>query len=144
MKTVLLKIVSDFDFKIILSSFAVFFTWVFNGKFEAAYIIFTLFIIDNFTGLWYAWRTKNINSRDFSRSPQKLLVYCIMLIVSRLVDKTLPVCAASTVMDTFIVCTEAVSILENLYKLGYPVPTYLVTRLKNFYDKKGVENGKED
>ena len=136
MKTIFLKTIADFDCKIILSSFAVFFAWVFNGKFEAAYIIFTLFLIDNFTGIWYAWRTKNINSRDFSRSPQKLLVYSIMLIVSRLVDKTLPVCAASSIMDTFIVCTEAVSILENLYKLGYPVPTFLVTRLKNFYDTK--------
>ena len=144
MKNVLNRVFSDIDFKIIVSTLTVFLNWVFNGKFEAAYIIFTLFFIDNVTGLWYAWRIKNINSRDFSRSPQKLLCYFIMLIVSRMVDKTMPIQFASSIMDTFIVCTEAVSILENIHKLGYPVPTFLVIRLKNYYDKKGVENGKED
>jgi len=136
MKKAMMKIFYHPEIKIMAASLFVCFDWIFNGKYEAVYIIFTLLIIDNITGIWYAWKTKNINSRDFSRSPQKILIYFIMLIVSRMVDKTLPITAASSIMDAFIVCTEAISILENISKLGYPVPTFLVTRLKNFYDKK--------
>jgi phage-related holin len=39
-------------------------------------------------------------------------------------------------MDSFLVLTEAISILENISKLGFPVPTTLVKLLKTYYDKK--------
>jgi len=59
-----------------------------------------------------------------------------MLIVGRLVDKTYQVAWVSAIIDGFIATTEAISILENISKLGYPVPLFLVTKLKAFYEKK--------
>ena len=36
-------------------------------------------------------------------------------------------------MDAFLVTTEAVSILENFAKMGYPTPTLLINKLKALF-----------
>ena len=59
-----------------------------------------------------------------------------MLATARLVDKQLPVHIASPIIDAFLSTTEAVSIFENLAKLGFPVPIILINKLKVFYENK--------
>jgi toxin secretion/phage lysis holin len=129
-------VINSFSLKAFLSMLMVFFSWVFQNNFEILGIVYLLILIDTITGVWYAIKAKEISSRGFYRVAIKCLVYFMMIIVSRLVDKTTPIIYASTLMDSFLVLTEAISILENISKLGFPVPTTLVKLLKTYYDKK--------
>ena len=139
MKSILEKLVSHPYLKLIVAEIFMFWSWCFEGKTQIVFAVYLLILIDTVTGVIYAVRTKNVNSRDFSRSPMKCLIYFIMLLVSRIVDRTLPIPLASPIMDAFLVTTESVSILENFSKLGYPVPTFLVNKLKPFYETKQTE-----
>lgn len=129
------KLLENPDLKMVVAAFFTYLANQFDGKVEIVWTIFALIIIDTLTGTWIAFKNNEISSRGFGRSPRKLFAYLTMLLVSRYVDQHLPVKIASPVMDAFLVTTEAVSILENFAKLGYPVPMFLVKRLKNFYEK---------
>lgn len=130
------KLLDHFYLKVFFSYLALFLSWMFNGKTEIIYIILILFIIDAISGTFAALKNKEFSSRGIFRTPIKFLVYFSMLGVSRLADRVLPVPILSPVMDTFLVITESVSILENVYKLGFPVPLFLVKKLKAYTEKK--------
>lgn len=134
-KDVLIKLQDQAPLKMFVGIILTMLSWVFKGDVEIVIVIYTLIFFDTFTGVWIALNNHSVSSRGFFRSPVKCMVYFMMIIISRLVDKTLPITIASPVMDAFLVTTEAVSILENLSKLGFPVPTFLIKRLKTFYEK---------
>jgi toxin secretion/phage lysis holin len=135
-KHVVSQLFDHFSIKGIISLIFLLVSWVFDGKVESLAIIYLLIFIDTFTGLQVAIQQKNISSNKFYRVVTKCAAYFTMMMVSRLVDKTLPLAFASPIMDSFLVTTEAFSILENFSKLGYPVPTILVNKLKSYYEKK--------
>ena len=125
------------EVKAIFGLMALSLSWIFNGEYEALIAIYALVTIDFVTGTYYSLKNKTWNSRRSISGVGKLGRYLIYMLVARLVDKVVPLPFASPLMDTYIVITEAGSILENFQKLGYPVPTILLTKLKAFYDKKG-------
>jgi len=139
MREILSKLLQYPYVKVIIAEVFIFLSWTFDGGTHILAVVYTLILIDTVTGIIIAAKNKEISSKGFFRSPKKCLVYFTMLIVSRLVDKSLPLKIASPIMDAFLVTTEAVSILENLSKLGYPVPTFLVNKLKTFYEQKQLE-----
>lgn len=132
------KIVEFFHIKAIMACLMVGFAWVFGGDYQILISIYALILIDTGTGLWYAAKQKKVSSRGFYRVAVKCLVYFTMLVMARIVDKHAPLSIpfAATIMESFLVGTEAFSILENFSKLGFPVPTKLVKMLKIYYDKK--------
>lgn len=136
MKEILSKLLQYPYIKVVVAQLFLLLAWTFNGEYQILGAVYTLILIDTVTGVIIASKNKEVSSRGFFRSPTKCLVYFTMLMVSRLVDKSLPLKVASPIMDAFLVTTEAVSILENLSKLGYPVPTFLVNKLKTFYEQK--------
>ena len=125
------------EVKAVLGMMAIAISWSFNGEFEALIAIYSLVTIDFLTGTRASLVNKTWSSRRSIAGVGKFGRYLIYMLVARLVDKVAPLPFASPLMDTYIVVTEAGSILENFQKLGYPVPTMLLTKLKSFYDKKG-------
>lgn len=139
MKSILTKLFSQIEIKLILAQIFMFLSWSFDGKVQIIYTVYSLIAIDTVTGLWAVIKLEGlsgVSSRKFFRAPAKFTVYLVFLYVSRMVDRGLPLNLAAPIMDAFLVTTEAVSILENFAKLGYPVPTFLITKLKEIYQKK--------
>lgn len=133
---VIQQIFSAATIKSIFAFFLLGFSWVFDGGKEILYTIYLLILLDTILGCWLALRKNEINSRGFYTVTIKCFIYFIMIVVSRLVDKHLPIQMAAPIMDSFLVGTEAISILENIGALGFAVPTALLKKLKNFNEKK--------
>ena len=65
-----------------------------------------------------------------------VLVYIVMLGTAGVLDHEFPGNYATTTMKTFLMVTEAISIMENIGELGWPVPLKLLEFLKVHSDKK--------
>ncbi len=135
-KNIFIHIGDNYHYKLLVSAILFSFNWVFDGKYEVFGVVYGLMLLDTFTGVWWALKNKQVSSRAFSGWIPKFFAFSIMLVVGRLVDKTYQVAWVSAIIDGFIATTEAISILENISKLGYPVPLFLVKKLKAFYEKK--------
>ena len=139
LKHVFSKLLDMIPMKIIIATLFTGISWVFDGKVQILATIYILIFLDTFTGVWFAVRQKSVSSRGFYRVITKCFAYFIMIVVGRLVDKNIPLPLASPIIDAFLVTTEAVSILENLGKLQFPIPMALITKLKSFYENKKEE-----
>lgn len=114
-----------------LSILACGYVWLFNNP-KILIAVYILIIFDTVTGTFKAVKKKDISSTAFFRVLIKCLIYFILIITGRLVDKVVPVGFASSIIESFLVVTEALSIIENLSWLGFPVPIQLVRILKQF------------
>ena len=139
LKHVFSKLLDMVPIKIIIANIFIGISWIFDGKVEILATIYILIFLDTFTGVWYASREKQVSSRGFYRVVTKCFAYFIMIVVGRLVDKNIPLPLAAPIIDAFLVTTEAVSILENLGKLKFPIPMALIGKLKSFYENKKEE-----
>lgn len=139
MRETLLKLSEDIHLKAALAYVMVLLSWAFNGETQMLMAVGSLIFIDTLTGVITVLSLQGLagyKSREFSRVMGKVFRYLIFMYVARVVDKGLPIHIFSPIMDTFIVTTEATSILENFAKLGYPVPTYFLDKLKKLTQKK--------
>jgi len=130
--------ITDYGFfktvlSLVLSVLAFFFHWIFDrdALVEAFVAIMVLILLDTMTGVAKAWQKGRISSGGFFRFVTKILVYIALLVTGILVDRVMPVPFASVIMTTFLAATEAISVMENLSYLGFPVPTALLKRLKS-------------
>ena len=107
-----------------------------------------LIILDTLTGVMAsAYTGKAITSAKFSRVVVKLVGYAIAVTVVGLAANTIPGGKSaheflSNMLVVFIVCTEAISILENLDKMGVNLPKGVVKWLRD--RKKDFDNGKDE
>ncbi len=139
LKEIFEKLVDSINLKLILANAAIFFTWAFDGKIKILQTVFTLVILDIITGVWAVLKLQGwsqFKSRELIVGPIRFGVYLTLIYVSISIDKSFPIAWALPIMNTFIVCTEAKSIFENFGKLGFPVPTLLLSKLKSFNEKK--------
>lgn len=131
--------VNNFELKAFLAFFAMVASWIFDNEYQAVIAIIALRFIDISTGTYAALKTPNpLNptciwgswtSARMTKGLFKTGRYMILIFVSRLVDKALPIHAWSPLIDCYLAVTEGGSILENLKKLGYDVPTALLSKL---------------
>lgn len=121
--------------KLMLSIFTVAISFIFNGELHALYSIVILISLDTVTGFLNGWKENDIDSRVFYRVAIKFLIYIIMMVSGRLADKVMPKPFLSPMLDTFLVVTELISILENCGKLGVPVPKFIMDKLKKAQGK---------
>ena len=99
--------------------------------------VFALVFLDAIVGVWRAKKEKRYKgSKGFSRTCAKFFIYLIMIGTAHVLDREFPGNYASTSMKTFLMVTEAISILENIGALGWPVPLKLLKYLKMFSDDK--------
>jgi phage-related holin len=103
---------------------------------ETATIAAILIVVDTITGLWASLVTgKPIESRKASRMLTKLVGYCIAVATVSLTVRSLPSLGhwqvgACTGILAIVIATEAVSIIENLERIGVKLPRKLVKALK--------------
>lgn len=147
------KLGEFFHAKVLFGYIFVFLSWILDGSYEICVTILILIIVDNITGIGLALRNKWLqhkglykgppeavfNSRGLYRGPLKVTVYFIFILVSRLVDKHIPLPFAAPMIDAFIVTTEAYSIFENFSKMGFAAPTVLIDKLKDIASTKKSE-----
>lgn len=105
--------------------------------------------LDTICGLWRAWREGSISSKALGRVFIKIIVYAIVLIaVHSLTNFTVHgernsiIAAIIPYFDAVcygsIMIREALSIVENLSKLGHKVlPNFILKRLTDF-DENGL------
>ena len=104
--------------------------WLFGAHLEALMVVFALICFDTITGLTVALKFKTMNSRGFFRFAAKLAIYLILMGTASLVDRALPFNLSAPIMFTFLAITEAMSVLENVRLLGWPVPAQVVSLLR--------------
>ena len=104
--------------------------WLFGTHAELVVCVFSLVLLDTVTGAWKAAKLGQLSSKGFFRFATKLVVYLILMATGSIVDKTMPIEFSITIMGTFLAITESISVLENVAKLGFPVPTRLVRMLR--------------
>lgn len=135
------RITEHLYIKIFFSYIIILLTWAFDNNFNTAYAVLSFVVIDTITGVWAMLKNHGIagyQSRQFIRVGSKLLRYMVFMYVARVIDKSLDLTLFAKAMDAFIFITEGSSILENMAKLGQPVPTFILNKLKTL-NQKSVE-----
>lgn len=140
--TYLAKLALEDSWKWILAGMAVILDFVFPAQIgrEMAIAAFVLIALDTITGFVSALVAgQAISSARFSRVLVKLLGYGSVIIVSAIVTKfvhnaeTLPNVSVTAVL-TLVIATEAISVLENVRRMGIKLPLgldkWLEERLK--------------
>jgi len=111
------------------------YSWLFTDI-HVLIAVYILILFDTVTGFCKACKNENLSSGIFFRVVIKCSVYFILILTGRLVDKSVPIPFAATIIESFLVITEALSIMENLSQMGFPVPIKLVKLLKIFGEEK--------
>lgn len=150
------------------------FTYIYKSITGLMFVLFLFMIVDYVTGVLAAANNQSkeekLNSRKGINGIKKKVGYLILLLCAILLDFTLSQIANvnflfinniaygvfSLAVTIFLMGNEAISILENLGKIGVPIPEFLVKAFKdlkeksediagqttNSLDKPGETNGK--
>jgi toxin secretion/phage lysis holin len=99
-------------------------------------ILFLMITMDTITGSIYAMTTRKFNSKGLKRGLIKLTTYFASILVVRLLELGISSLFSTTSITLFMISyllfTEAISVLENLTLLGVPIPS----GFKNFIKKQ--------
>lgn len=106
--------------------------WFFHPTHTPVGVVMVLVIFDTLTGFMKAFHERKLSSSGFFRFAPKIVIYVILMATGALLDKLAEgfVVKALTIVTTFLAMTEALSILENIGGLGYPIPKALISVLK--------------
>ena len=119
-------------FKTILAVLASTNDWFFHPTHIPVEVVMVLVVFDTITGFMHAYHEGRVSSSGFFRFAPKIVIYIILMATGALLDKLAEgfVVKALTIVTTFLAMTEALSILENVSELGYPIPKALISVLK--------------
>lgn len=115
------------------------FAYMIGGQnFQAGIAIIALITIDLVTAIMAAYRAGDpIESRKALKSFTKVTVYGLFLSAVHLAEVVVP---GTTFFDeaalAFLALTEAISVMENVGRMGYPVPLKLLNRLRDIKNEK--------
>lgn len=117
-------------------------------------LLLCVMIIDYITGLTAAGQQQKIESKVAFKGVVKKLCYFIVVAVAGVVDWLITSglsqaginiklsFAIGVLVTVWLIITELISILENLSKIGVPLPKFLMTliqKLKTTVEKNGEE-----
>ena len=119
---------------------ATFFTYLFGGWDVALSILITFMILDYITGVIWAYIQKNLNSEVGFKGLVKKCTILIVLIVGAMLDRLLNSgeWVFRTLVAYFYIANEGISLLENISKLGVPIPAKIKDALEQL-NKEGTE-----
>lgn len=116
-------------------------------------VLLALVILDYVTGMTNAWIHRQLSSQKGIHGIVKKLGYFIAIIVAMSVDYLIikfteyfnisiapQVTIVAMLVTIWLILNEALSILENLDKIGTPIPSFLkklIERLKQKTEEKG-------
>lgn len=93
-------------------------------------VLFVLILIDTITGVAYVLKIKSFSSKGFRKGVIKMITYFTSILVVRLCEIGISDLVSTTyltkIMTSYLVVTETLSILENLARLGAPLPAGLM------------------
>jgi toxin secretion/phage lysis holin len=112
------------------------FHFVFGAELTPLGVLGGLMLLDLVTGIWVAGAAGEISSKGCRRGALKFVVYLILMSAAALADKVIPVRVAFSSMTAYLALTELISIMENVSKLGGPVPPVLLKTLKVMREKR--------
>lgn len=115
--------------------FIAFLIWLIGGWDTLAKVLFGLMFLDYLTGLIVGYKMQNLNSQRAFKGLRKKLLILVILCGASLMHKLVPDLAFRTLVGMFYCATELLSIVENVAKVGVPIPKKL---------KKALEQLKEE
>lgn len=122
-------------------------------------VLFVFMVLDYATGMVKAWRARELSSKVGVDGIVKKVGYMVLVVVAMGVDYLIfsGLTAAGIVVpcnlwfgmlvSIWLIINEMISILENLGKIGVPVPRFLITiieKLKISTEKKTESEEKKD
>lgn len=128
------ELISMFSDHLVMKLFIAATFWLVADQWTALIAVGLLSIIDFVTGTIYGVKTVGFSSSASARGALKRGSYVIVLTSALLFDKISPAPFATVGAACWVGATEIISIFENLYKLGYPVPLFLIKQFKVFKD----------
>jgi phage-related holin len=134
MHETLVKLFFDDPFVKVLTGFFFAITTTFTGleNYNGVIAVLILYVIDTITGVM-ASRHEGYKANYF-RAVEKGTVYFMALSAGYFADQTIPFTLIQVTLIGFIGMTEFVSILENISRLGVPVPKKLLKHIREKTD----------
>ena len=116
--------------------FIAFLIWLIGGWDTLAKVLFALMFLDYLTGLIVGYKMKNLNSQRAFKGLRKKLLVLVILCGASLMHKLVPDLAFRTLVGMFYCATELLSIIENVAKVGVPIPKKLKKALEQLREEK--------
>ena len=96
---------------------------------------FILMILDVLTGYYNAWRQKKVSSTKMRDGLGKKIAEMSFIFISMLFSWAFNLSEITSGVSVYVVFMEMISIIENLDKLGFPMPK----KIKDVFNNKGDE-----
>lgn len=104
---------------------------------EALIALLCLVLMDFFSALLAAYKTDEpVRSSRIFQTALKIVVYFSLVSAGFMAEKAVAIGVIDEVIMGFLVVTELISILENVGRAGYAVPTGLLNTLKDYKSKR--------
>ena len=116
--------------------FIAFLIWLIGGWDTLAKVLFGLMFLDYLTGLIVGYKMQNLNSKRAFKGLRKKLLILVILCGASLMHKLVPDLAFRTLVGMFYCATELLSIVENVAKVGVPIPNKLKNALEQLREEK--------
>lgn len=106
-----------------------------GGIDKAVETLVTMVVLDYITGIMSAIATKELNSKTSIKGLLKKLCYFIAVALGVLLDSYLGTNVIRTMIIYFLVANDGISIVENLAKIGVPLPKKLIEILEQMRER---------
>lgn len=116
--------------------FIAFLIWLIGGWDTLAKVLFGLMFLDYLTGLIVGYKMQNLNSKRAFKGLRKKLLILVILCGASLMHKLVPDLAFRSLVGMFYCATELLSIVENVAKVGVPIPNKLKKALEQLREEK--------
>lgn len=115
-------------------------TWLFGGWDVSLQILVTFMTLDFITGVLYGFYSGELSSRRGYKGLFKKCGIMFVIIIANLLDVLTGMMLFRIPVVYFFIAIEGISILENLGKMGVPIPAILLDKLAQLKEKGSNNN----
>ena len=121
-----------------------FLVWFFGEADGALKLLLTLIVIDYISGVCVGWFEHKLSSSIGFKGIAGKILMLTLVGIANLFDRYIfgQGTATKAIVCLFYVSNEGISILENVHKLGLPIPEVLLKHFTSICEKKDKEEGK--
>ncbi len=132
------KVFIAWESKVIAGGFLSLISFFFDSlQRDALVALLILIIMDFFSALLAAYNSNEpIRSSKVFRTALKIVVYFSLVSAGFFTEKAVPLGVIDEILIGFLCVTELISMLENVGKAGYAIPTGLLNTLKDYKSKR--------
>lgn len=107
-------------------------------------VLLILIAVDVITGIVCGLVHKNLSSRIGLVGLIKHSIVVLIIIAFKFIANEYNLVEYVTLLKTFYFIQYSISILENMYCLGIPVPNFLLVRLKEVQEERGLKQWEKE